>query len=112
MLTERLLVHRVTVGQRGTATDEYGNTTRSGTTTETANVPAWMYQQSAPEQRDSSADRVVGRWRVITNSSLMSAADYVAWNGVTFEVVSGVERVSTPRGVDHYEADLRRVQEV
>lgn len=111
MLTERVLPHRVTVrSPQVGATDEWGIASE-GVATEVLEVPAWVERRTDDEQHDAEGDRLVEEWRMLTNHPL-AASDTVEWEGITFTVEGPPAPATSLRGHSHYEAVLRRVQEV
>lgn len=111
MLSERVLPHRVQiVSPQAGATDDWG-IAASGAPSTTDGVPAWIERRIGDEDHSSEGDRLIEEWQMLTNYPL-SAADTVVWDGKTYTVEGAPAPVSRLRGVDHYEAVLRRTQEV
>lgn len=107
---DSLLTQTVTVLTAGSTTDRYGNTVPDWTAATTSTTKAWLSQRSRSED-EINRDAQVATWvAFLPADTTISGHSRLRWSGITFEIVGPPLPAYTPRGLHHYEADLRVVE--
>lgn len=102
-----LLIHTVTWIVPTTATDSYGNTTRtygSGTS-----IAGRMQQDKTDEPLPDGRDPLIREWTLFTNQDGISGYDRIVFGALTFEVNGAPRPTYGGTGFHHAEVPLRKV---
>lgn len=115
MSFDTLLADEAVIVRPATTVDRYGNTTLDWATATSTTVKTRISQRSADELATAGGGSQ-GRtgeqstWIMYVEPDVtISAADHVEWEGDTFEVVGKPLPAKTPRGLHHYECQLRLI---
>lgn len=109
---ERFFTTQVTVQSPGLATDRYLNEQADWDAATEVDEWGWLYQESASEVvggRDTEESRWVLRLRA---DAVVTAADRVLGDGLTFAVDGRPTVASTPSGPHHLKVPLKLIAEV
>lgn len=111
MSLDTLMVHDVTVVHPGTRLSRTNDLEFDWLTATTVTSKAWVSQRSASED---DVTRLMGQtsdWIVyLPPTTVVSSGDRIIWEGSLFDIVGKPNPAWTPRGLHHYEADLRLVE--
>jgi hypothetical protein len=115
MLPSHLLTETVTRIRPVAVTDNYGTTWDYGTAATRVGLTGWLQQDQRSEVFADARDSIQQRWLLMTNYLDIDANDRIEWpdhpaGAVIFTVDGPPEPVSTPRGRNHLEANLRIVE--
>lgn len=111
MSLDTLMVHDVVVVHPGTTVTRSNDVAFDWLTATTTASKAWVSQRSRTED---DGTRVLGQssdWICyLPTTTEITAGDRIVWEGSLFDVVGKPNPAWTPRGLHHYEADLRLVE--
>lgn len=106
-----LLVQSVTILRAGVIVDRYGSSIPDWDNPSEASSRAWIAHRESTEDNDEGRNGRSSDWvAFLPPDATVDALDRVQWNGYTFEVVGLPKPAWSPRGLHHYEVDLRLVQ--
>lgn len=105
-----LLFQDVTVLTAGTATNRYGDAEKSWGSATSQTVKGWVARRGGSEDRDGGREAEIADWVLYLHPEVtVDGRARVVWGGLTFEVDGPPVPAYTPRGLHHFELDLRRV---
>jgi hypothetical protein len=115
-LPERFLTETVIWRQPGSRTDARDQTIPSWSPEDVTDteITAWIQPSGDPgrasEPITTKRDALIHQFILATNELGISGRDRIVWNGATYTVDGHPGRVPTPRGPDHAEMTIRRVE--
>lgn len=111
MIPPHLLPHTVQRIRPNITTDTHGDQKLEYAVppATSADMAAWMQQDSGKESRDDGREPQERDWLLITNDQDIQGRDRIVFGSLTFDVEGPPAPVYTPGGYHHTESTLRKV---